>query len=394
MCLASGSASTLADGPISSAIPRGHRLHVAAVGRPDQQRGRGAIRGTTSINVGGGRSLENTASANVLDEQPRSVDPEGGGVELLVLLSRLPRPGTLGDHRGDVGVLGRRLQHLFGADREADAADPGRVDVGPGLEEVDSGMRCPASRPSRTCCRHRHFTHSSTVQQQHAVAVPREHPRVRLRHVPAVEGDDRGAVLRRHVPARELEAVAGGDGDVLVRRAQVRRRTLATATCVVRYAKPIGRATNFATHHSTRTRSVRPPCRRNQCPPLRRDRQSWWLPSPSSTSPAAARESRSSRRRTARPPGCNSPPRWRPRRPRTVRRTARSRRLHRPAPASGTRPRGPARPAAPARSRGGPPPSYRPGAGRSRRRPRAGPPPLSQPGRRGSSGAEEVILRR
>ncbi len=258
MCLASGIRHTLGRRADQLGVPRGHRLHVAAVGRPDQQRRAGGDP-RHHVHQRRRRSLVGEhRKRDVLDEQPRSVDPEGGGVELLVLLSRLPRPGTLGDHRGDVGVLGRRLQHLFGADREADAADPGRVDVGPGLEEVDGGMDVRRPAPAEHVAVTVAVTHASTVQQQHAVAVPREHPRVRLRHVPAVEGDDRGAVLRRHVPARELEAVARGDGDVLVRRAQVRCRDLCHGD-VCGEVREADREGDEVRHHHCTHDAQRPP---------------------------------------------------------------------------------------------------------------------------------------
>ena len=65
---------------------------------------------------------------------------------------------------------------------------------------------------------------AAAVEQQHAVAVAGEHAGLLLRAVAAGEGDHRGAVARRDVPAAELEVVGRGERHVLVRDAQVVRR--------------------------------------------------------------------------------------------------------------------------------------------------------------------------
>ena len=64
---------------------------------------------------------------------------------------------------------------------------------------------------------------AAAVEEQDPVAVAGEHARVRLRAAAAGEGDHGGAVLRGHVPALELEAVARPERDVLVRGAEVGR---------------------------------------------------------------------------------------------------------------------------------------------------------------------------
>ena len=62
---------------------------------------------------------------------------------------------------------------------------------------------------------------AAAVEQQDAVAVAGQHPRVLLRPTTAGERDHRGAVARRHVPALELEPVAGRELDVLIGDAEV-----------------------------------------------------------------------------------------------------------------------------------------------------------------------------
>src|SRR4029453_10475322 len=58
-------------------------------------------------------------------------------------------------------------------------------------------------------------------EYEHAVAVPGEHARRLLRALAARERDHGRAVLRRHVPALEGQAVAGLERDVLVCRAEL-----------------------------------------------------------------------------------------------------------------------------------------------------------------------------
>src|SRR3712207_8484319 len=60
------------------------------------------------------------------------------------------------------------------------------------------------------------FRSATTVEQQHAVAVACEHPRLLLRTLAARERDHGRAVARRDVPALELQPIAGGEGHVLV----------------------------------------------------------------------------------------------------------------------------------------------------------------------------------
>ena len=58
---------------------------------------------------------------------------------------------ALGDDRPQRGRLGRGLDHHLAADREADAADPLRVDVGPALEERDGRVDVARAVPAEEC---------------------------------------------------------------------------------------------------------------------------------------------------------------------------------------------------------------------------------------------------
>ena len=137
--------------------------------------------------------------------------------------------GTLGDDRGEALVLRRRLQHHLATDREADAADAGRVDVGPVLEEVDGGVDVTLPAPAPHVGVAVADTLAPAVEQQHAVAVADQHPGVCLRALAAREGDHGGAVPGGHVPALEVQPVAGGERDVLVVGPQIGRRDLGAA---------------------------------------------------------------------------------------------------------------------------------------------------------------------
>ena len=135
-----------------------------------------------------------------------------------------PRAGALGDHGGELVGLGGGLEHHLAADREADAADAVRLDVGPVLQVRDRGLDVRLAAPAPGVRLAVAVALAAAVEQQHAVAVAGEHARLPLRAVAARERDHGGAVARRDVPALELEPVAGLELDVLVRDAEVVRR--------------------------------------------------------------------------------------------------------------------------------------------------------------------------
>ena len=112
--------------------------------------------------------------------------------------------------------LGGRLDHHLAADGEADAADPLGVDVGAALQEGDGRVDVTLSLPAERVRVALALALAATVEEQHAVTVAGQHPRLVLRSGPAGERDHGRAVLRRDVPALQLQAVARGELDVLV----------------------------------------------------------------------------------------------------------------------------------------------------------------------------------
>ena len=143
-------------------------------------------------------------------------------------VSRTERPLPPSDMIAFIAVrLGRGLDHHLAADREADAADPLRVDVGAALQERDGGVDVPLALPAEQVRIALALALASAVEEQHAVAVVGEHLRPLLRGRPAGERDHGRAVLRLDVPALEPEPVARRELDVLVRRAEIGGRARA-----------------------------------------------------------------------------------------------------------------------------------------------------------------------
>ena len=93
----------------------------------------------------------------------------------------------------------------------------------PGLQELDRGEDVLVSTPTEEIAVAFAVALTAAVEEQNPVAVADEHAGVRLRAAAARERDHSSAVLRRHVPALEAEAIAGREGHVLVGRAEVRR---------------------------------------------------------------------------------------------------------------------------------------------------------------------------
>ena len=129
----------------------------------------------------------------------------------LAHLADRPRAGALGHDRREVVGLGGRVEHQLAPDGEPEAADPPGVDIRPALQELDRGLDVLLALPAEPVRVAFALARAAPVEQQHPVAVPDEHPRLRLRAVAAGERDHRGTVPRRHVPALELEAVARGE---------------------------------------------------------------------------------------------------------------------------------------------------------------------------------------
>ena len=140
---------------------------------------------------------------------------------------RPPRPcaraRALGHHGGEVARPGGGLQHHLAADRQPEAADPRRVDVGAVLEERDAGadvlveVPAPARRGRPRCGPRRGGRRAARRSRGARASAPGGASRAAREH------DHRGAVARRHVPAVERQAVARVQRDVLVGGAELGR---------------------------------------------------------------------------------------------------------------------------------------------------------------------------
>ena len=143
------------------------------------------------------------------------------GVGHVLLLGGRAQAGALGHHGAQAAVVGRGLQQQLAADGQAEAADAAaahvraRAQVGDGRAEV--GLAAPAARVEVALA----LALAAAVEQQHPVAVAHEHARVADRALAAGEGDHRGAVARRHVPAGEPQPVARRQRHVDVRPPEV-----------------------------------------------------------------------------------------------------------------------------------------------------------------------------
>ena len=158
----------------------------------------------------------------------REHDPAGhraelGAAEPVPVLERAGG-GAVGDERLDVVALGGDLDQDVGARREAERADAVGVDVVLALEERERAGDVLGPVPAVVVLAAVALAAAARVVEQDAVAVAREHLRVRDRAVAvaaaAVHDEHGGAVLRRAVPAGELEPVAGLEADVAIRGAR------------------------------------------------------------------------------------------------------------------------------------------------------------------------------
>ncbi len=187
---------------------------------------RGAIWGTRLFRSAGGRLLvkTETASAESARDDRRELLAAALGVREVVA-DGAPA-AALADDRLERVRLGRRLDQHLPADREADPADALRVDLGAILEERDGRVQVALALPAEDVRVAVALALAAAVEEEDAVAVFREHPRLLPWARAARNGDHGGAVLRRDVPALEPQAVARRELDVLVRRPEIGRRHL------------------------------------------------------------------------------------------------------------------------------------------------------------------------
>lgn len=140
------------------------------------------------------------------------------------MVAERAHPGAVGHDGPQRRGVGGRLEQQLTADRQADPADPRAVDVG-ARREVAQGRRqvsltVPPERVEVTLAR----PLPAAVEQQDAVAVANEHPRVGHRAGATREGDHRSAVARRHVPALQNQSIARSEAHLFVRASEISGR--------------------------------------------------------------------------------------------------------------------------------------------------------------------------
>src|SRR5439155_12161685 len=117
--------------------------------------------------------------------------------------------------------FGGGLEEGLAADGEADAADSVAVDVGAVLQERNGRIHvfvgCPAEGVRVAVA----VAFAAAVEEQDAVAVASEHPRLLLCAGSAGCCDHCGVILGGDVPASECQAVAGREAHVLMCGAQL-----------------------------------------------------------------------------------------------------------------------------------------------------------------------------
>ena len=128
--------------------------------------------------------------------------------------------GAVGDDRAQPGVAGGGLEQHLGAERDAEAGDSLRVDVGPAAQPAQSGVDGGLGVVAESVRVAVALAVAGVVERQHAVAVAGEHADVRGDALAATArpvAEEHGrAVAGRDVPGGQLPAVRGLDRDLLV----------------------------------------------------------------------------------------------------------------------------------------------------------------------------------
>jgi hypothetical protein len=113
------------------------------------------------------------------------------------------------------------LEQRLASDGEPETADGAVADVGLRCQEVDRGSRIRCGLPPEVVRIALGGALAPGVEQEHAVAVRHQHPRM-LGDVTGLQ-EDRSTVARWHVPTGEHHTIMGADADRPVRMTQVDR---------------------------------------------------------------------------------------------------------------------------------------------------------------------------
>ena len=153
--------------------------------------------------MAGGRLSVKTAVASVATPLPTISDQPPPGFASSSRTERLLAPSET--IAFSAGRLGCSLDHHLAADRETDAADPPRIDVRTALQERDRRVDVPLALPAEEVGVALALALAATVEEQDAVAMPREQLRALLRGRPSGEGD---RPLPRYAKGRTSLSVA------------------------------------------------------------------------------------------------------------------------------------------------------------------------------------------
>jgi hypothetical protein len=103
-------------------------------------------------------------------------------------LGQRANPGALGRDRLEAGRGGGSLDHQFTADRQPEPADASAADVRAALQIGDRGLKVARTAPAAGIRVALALALAARVEQQYAVAVTDQHPRMRLRPFAARKG--------------------------------------------------------------------------------------------------------------------------------------------------------------------------------------------------------------
>ncbi len=168
--------------------------------------GRGAIRGIEISEAVGRRAVGEHRDRGGLREHAGDPALDAADLRVVEVLGERALPGALGDDGAQRLRVRGGLEQQLAADGEAEAADARRIDVRAGGAGRRGGAQVAFARPAEGVVVALARALAAAVEQEHAVAVADEHPRVRYRLRAAREGDDRRAVARRDVPGVEPDS--------------------------------------------------------------------------------------------------------------------------------------------------------------------------------------------
>ena len=167
----------LARGAVVAAV---EVLSVRAVGSGDQEQRGGSDARYQLLEVGRRHLVVEHRDRSRLDRGQREAGHLLGRRHVLVqVLRHRSRAGALGHDGAELVGCGGGLEHQLATDGEAEAADAAFLDVGPALQERDRRLDVLAAAPAPGVGVAFALAFAATVEQQDAVTVAGQHPRLR-----------------------------------------------------------------------------------------------------------------------------------------------------------------------------------------------------------------------